>query len=345
MPQATIPSDDALTATAGAYSSDASTVTPRIVVSRCLGFDACRWNGEKLQDPFVDMLRPHVEFIDTCPESDIGLGVPRHPIRIVGGENETTRLVQPATGADVTDAMHARAESFAQTVGPVDGFLLKYRSPSCGPKNVRVYRYPDKPTPLRKGAGLFAEAMERHFIDIPIEDEGRLHHFRLREHWLTRVYCNARLRRVESVGEMRGLVDFHAAHKFLLMGCNEAALRDLGRVVASGSKTTAGETISEYAVRFRHAMREPPGLGAMSNVLQHMFGFVSKQLEARERSYFLDLLEEYRRGSLPISVPMRVLKGWAIRFETEYILQQAVLSPFPDELIVISDSGQGRDVK
>ena len=32
---------------------------PRIVVSRCLGFDACRWNGEMIRDAFVDSLQPH----------------------------------------------------------------------------------------------------------------------------------------------------------------------------------------------------------------------------------------------------------------------------------------------
>ena len=45
---------------------------PRIVVSRCLGFDACRWNGEMIRDAFVESLKPHVDFVTFCPECETG---------------------------------------------------------------------------------------------------------------------------------------------------------------------------------------------------------------------------------------------------------------------------------
>ncbi len=56
---------------------------PVVVVSKCLGFDSCRYNGEIIDAPFVDKLRSHVTFVPVCPEVEIGLGVPRKPIRIV----------------------------------------------------------------------------------------------------------------------------------------------------------------------------------------------------------------------------------------------------------------------
>ncbi|MCK4438674.1 DUF523 domain-containing protein, partial [Candidatus Bathyarchaeota archaeon] len=61
---------------------------PRVVVSRCLGFEACRWNAEIIRSQTVNELRHHVEFVTVCPEQDIGLGVPRKPIDLVlvGGE-------------------------------------------------------------------------------------------------------------------------------------------------------------------------------------------------------------------------------------------------------------------
>ena len=55
---------------------------PVIVVSKCLGFDACRYNGQTIYDSFVDSLKEHVDFIPVCPEMEIGLGVPRQPIRM-----------------------------------------------------------------------------------------------------------------------------------------------------------------------------------------------------------------------------------------------------------------------
>ena len=101
---------------------------PRLVVSKCLGFDHCRYDGSIIPDPVVDSLRPWVEFLPVCPEVELGLGAPRPPVRLVrvGGE---VRLLQPATGCDPTDAMRAFAASFLDALPPVDGFLLKNRSP------------------------------------------------------------------------------------------------------------------------------------------------------------------------------------------------------------------------
>jgi len=76
------------------------------VVSKCLQFAACRYNGQMLNDPVVALLKEHVEFLPVCAECEIGLGVPREPIRIVQQGNEL-RLLQPATGHDATAAMLA----------------------------------------------------------------------------------------------------------------------------------------------------------------------------------------------------------------------------------------------
>jgi uncharacterized protein YbbK (DUF523 family) len=125
---------------------------PRLVVSKCLGFDHCRYDGSIIPDPVVDSLRPWVEFIPVCPEVELGLGAPRPPVRLVrvGGE---VRLLQPATGRDLTDAMRAFAASFLDGLPPVDGFLLKNRSPSCGVKDAKVYAGPEKAPAVGRGRG------------------------------------------------------------------------------------------------------------------------------------------------------------------------------------------------
>ncbi|MEA3366709.1 MAG: DUF523 domain-containing protein, partial [Planctomycetota bacterium] len=112
--------------------------TPRVVVSRCLGFAACRWDGATIADPFVTRLHGHVMFCTVCPEVEIGLGCPRDPIRVVERNGER-HLVQPATGRDVSDPMRHYTARTLDAVGQVDGFLLKSRSPSCGIKDVKIY--------------------------------------------------------------------------------------------------------------------------------------------------------------------------------------------------------------
>jgi len=56
---------------------------PRVVVSKCLGFAPCRYNGEIVSDDSVSRLAEDVSFLPVCPEMEIGLGCPRDPIRIV----------------------------------------------------------------------------------------------------------------------------------------------------------------------------------------------------------------------------------------------------------------------
>ena len=54
---------------------------PRIVVSKCLEFDKCRYNGLSINDSIIRSLKDYVEFIPIYPEVEIGLDTPRDPIR------------------------------------------------------------------------------------------------------------------------------------------------------------------------------------------------------------------------------------------------------------------------
>lgn len=61
---------------------------PTIVVSECLGYAAVRFNGQPLNDHFLELLAPYVHIIPVCPEVAIGLGVPRLPVRLVNIDGE-----------------------------------------------------------------------------------------------------------------------------------------------------------------------------------------------------------------------------------------------------------------
>ncbi|MDD4858406.1 MAG: DUF523 domain-containing protein, partial [Candidatus Krumholzibacteria bacterium] len=116
-----------------------SLARPTVVVSKCLGFAACRYNGLGISSDFVKALMPDVDFVPVCAEVEIGLGVPREPIRVASGPNGL-RLLQPSTGLDVTERMVRFARTFLESLSAVDGFILKSRSPSCGVRDVKVFR-------------------------------------------------------------------------------------------------------------------------------------------------------------------------------------------------------------
>lgn len=142
---------------------------PRVVVSRCLGFEACRWNAEIIRSQTVNELRHHVEFVTVCPEQDIGLGVPRKPIDLVlvGGE---VHVIQKETGRDLTDDLKGFSEAFLERLGAVDGFILKSRSPSCGRGTTKIH----DGSGVNIGSGVFASCVENRYPDHVILDEGEL---------------------------------------------------------------------------------------------------------------------------------------------------------------------------
>ncbi|MDD5557398.1 MAG: DUF1722 domain-containing protein [bacterium] len=317
---------------------------PNIVSSRCIEFESCRWNGLRISSGAVKILRPLADFTTVCPEVEIGLGVPRPPVRVVR-DRGGLRLLQDETGADLTDRMRSFADAFLDGLGEVDGFILKERSPSCGMKNVKVYPGLGKTGPLHaRGAGFFGAAVIGRFPDTPVEDEGRLNNYGIREHFFTRLFTLARFREVRRSGSMGALVAFHTACKFLLMAHSEGELRALGALVANRPRRRAAEALAEYERGLRRALRLPPKPGACVNVLMHALGHVSRGISGREKAFLLDALRRYRAGRVPLSAPVAVVRSLIVRFEEPYLAGQLFFAPFPEELVEVSDSGKGREL-
>lgn len=319
--------------------------TPRVVVSKCLGFEACRYNGVTIPDEFVEQLGRYVTYLPVCPEVEIGLGVPRDPIRIVLVDGQP-RLLQPSTGVDATERMLAFADRYLGTLEDVDGFVLKGRSPSCGIKDVKHYHGSEKgAAATQKGAGFFGQAVMERYPHLPIEEEGRLTNFVIREHFLTRLFALARFRAVKAARSMGALVQFHSENKLLLMAYSESQLRLMGRIVANPHKEPAEAVIGAYEQHLWQALARAPRPTSAINVLTHALGYFSKSLSAEEKAYFLETLDKYRAKRLPLSVPLSLVGYWIVRFQEPYLAQQTFFAPYPPELVTISDSGKGRDLR
>jgi uncharacterized protein YbgA (DUF1722 family)/uncharacterized protein YbbK (DUF523 family) len=314
---------------------------PNVVISKCLGFARCRWNGAVIPDEFVESLKPLVSFYPVCPEMEIGLGVPRDPIRIVDS-GQGPRLIQPATGKDMTAKMRRFTETFLNSLIDIDGCILKYRSPSCGIKGVKIYAGPQKGAASVPGPGFFGGAVLKKYPAAAIEDEGRLRNFRLREHFLTKLFLMADFREVRRAVAMRDLVLFQAQNKLLLMAYNQKELKILGRLVANLEKRSLAEVLKDYETHLSSALVRPPRYLSNINVLMHALGFFSKKLSAKEKAFFLDALERYRDGKIPLSVPLNLAGAWVVRFDQEYLGQQTFFDPYPEALMEITDSGKGR---
>lgn len=316
---------------------------PVVVLSRCLEYEPVRYNAQVIPYDFVRLLEPWVTFVPVCPELEIGLGVPRDPVRIVAGDGEA-RLIQPATDRDVTLEMNQFSERFLASLSDVDGFLLKNRSPSCGISDVKIYQGLSDSASSARGPGLFAGRVLERFPGLAIEDEGRLRNYRIREHFLTRLFSLASLRQVKANGSMKDIVRFHSENKFTLMGYSQKELRLLGRIVANPERRPFADLMADYETHFQAALARPPRSTSMINVFQHVAGYFSKHLTRKEKGLLESSIERYRAKQTPAAAVTAILRAWIARFEHDYLGAQTFFEPYPPDLMNVSDSGKGRVV-
>lgn len=163
---------------------------PNIILSRCLNRENCRYDGQLIRDDFIDRLQDHVNFITVCPEVGIGLSTPRDPLILVGNPDAPC-LVQPTTGRDLTNDLQSFATGFLEQLGDVDGFILKQRSPSCGNRQVEIFRQIDDDEPAWYGNGLFTEIARNKYPQLPLIDEERLADSAHRHSFLVAIFTNA----------------------------------------------------------------------------------------------------------------------------------------------------------
>lgn len=302
---------------------------PKLVVSACLGFAAVRYSGQLIPDRFVATLRDYVDFVPICPEVEIGLGVPRPPVRLVRDDGRV-RMVQPLTGEDLTERMAAFSQEFLASLGQVEGFILKNRSPSCALKDAKVHAHPDQGGVVARGPGLFACAVEAAFPLVPKEDEGRLTHARIRSHFLMRIFALARIRRLE---DLPSLMAFHARYKLLLHAHQQAGTKALGRLLAGARGRPFLEVRQAYEEGFLRVTQLPFRLPAMADALLHAFGYFKKALSPKEKAHFQDLLVDFREQRVPLEAPLALLRSWALRFGAGYLEAQALFEPYPRGLM------------
>ncbi len=317
---------------------------PIVVVSKCIEFEPVRWDGRIISSDFVKQLKEYVDFVPVCPEVEIGLGIPREPLRLVK-KDEGVHLIQPATGLDLTQQMESFSKRFLDSLSDVDGFILKSKSPSSAIKDARVYPSEKKVAAIGHGPGIFGKAVLEKNSNKAVEDEKRLLNERIREHFLTKLYTLADFRKVKTTANGNALVDFQGRNKLLLTAYNQIHLHIMGRLVAERKRKPLTETLMEYENYLSAALKRPPKIGSNRNVLTKAAGYFTSKLTHEEKAFLLDSVEKYRSGLQPLSAPLSILKSWIIRFNEDYLDQQTFFEPFPEKLRILKseDSEEEKD--
>ena len=302
-------------------------------ISACLLGQPVRFDaGHKRDSYLLDTLGRYFDFRPVCPELAIGMGVPRQPIRLVrtpegvraqGGRDDTLDVTIPLTefgrqtGAQLTD---------------ISGYVFKKGSPSCGMERVKWYA-PNGHSLPGGTKGIFAEALMATLPLLPVEEEGRLRDPALRENFIERVLVYRRWQELCAAGLTRAaLVDFHTRHKFLLLAHHPVTYGELGRWIAELKERPLEVVAGEYIVRLMSALRVIATRRKHTNVLQHVAGFLRRDLDREDRAELAGTIAQYQRGDIPLVVPLHLLKHHLRRHPHPYLARQWYFTPHPPEL-------------
>ena len=276
---------------------------PVVVVSKCLEFEACRYNGERISASFIERLEPHVRFRPVCPEVEIGLGTPRDPIRIyLRGERKA--LYQPATRRHLTRKMNAFSGRYLEGLEEVDGFILKAKSPSCAITDAKIFPTAAADEQATLGPGLFAEAALEAFGSRAFVDEAGLNDRQVRAGFLTRIFALAAFREARESGRIDSLTRYHAENKLLFLACDQETMREMGRIAANFDKRSFGEVTSVYENALLRLLARTPSRASYVNALTHAMGHLSEKIGPQDKARFLGCWKNTARENPA---------GWAAR--------------------------------
>lgn len=311
-------------------------LTIKIGISSCLLGENVRFDsGHKKNSYITGVLMDYFEFLPFCPEVEIGLGVPREPIRLVSVGDEIRCKGTKNNELDVTDKLYDIAGKQREWHRELSGYILKKDSPSCGMERVKIY---NNNMPSRKGIGIYAKRLMESLPFLPVEEEGRLEDAHLRENFIRRVYIYSRWKMMcKQEITISRLQEFHANHKYILMSHDQGQARELGVLLAESSDTGFNILVSNYLEKMMSVLKLIATRKNHVNTLQHIQGYLKKHLDSNDKAELNEIIEGYKNGLLPLIVPITLLRHHFRRHPNKYITQSYYMTPHPGELMLLNN--------
>lgn len=310
----------------------------KIGISSCLLGNEVRFDGGHKRSQYIQKtLARFFDFQTFCPEVAIGMGIPRKPIRLVRKSEADGKKTYAVDGKnielDYTNHLKEYSEIIASNyLSDISGYIFKKDSPTCGMERVKVYN-PEGHFVHKDGVGVYAEVIKEHFPHMPMEEEGRLNDVNLRESFLTRVYLYNDWKNMLNEGiTPHALVNFHAQQKYLFMAYNQHIARELGQMVAKAGSAEINELAETYIALAMKVLKKQPDRKRHTNALQHIMGYLRKQIDSDDRQELLHTIMSFQKGEVPLAMPLTLLKHHFSKNPNDYIAKQRYLSPFPVEL-------------
>jgi uncharacterized protein YbgA (DUF1722 family)/uncharacterized protein YbbK (DUF523 family) len=304
-----------------------------IGISSCLLGENVRFDGGNKHNAYITgTLGEFFEFHPFCPEVAIGLGIPRPTIRLVKIQDQTRCVGVTDLSLDVTDRLSLYAIEQKTQQAELCGYIFKKDSPSCGMERVKVY---NNNQPHREGVGIYAQQVMANNPLLPIEEEGRLGDAGLRENFIQRVYVYHRWQTLLTEGlSIAKLTRFHAQHKLIIM--SHGNYQPLGQLLTTATSENLTQVAEDYILKLMTLLKKVVTRGQHVNVLQHIQGYLKKELSSDDKVELGEIFERYLNKELPLIVPITLLKHHFRKTPDPYIEDSFYMSPYPQELNLIN---------
>jgi len=306
----------------------------KIGISSCLLGHKVRYDGGHKHNHYItDTVGQFFQWVPVCPEVERGLSVPREAMHLKG-DPESPRLVTIKTGIDYTEKMKNWSEKKLDELSKKElcGFIFKSRSPSSGMQSIKIYT--EKGISSKKGVGIFAASFMKRFPLCPAEDDGRLNDSKIRENFIERIFVFNRWHEfIKKSGSYGDLINFHTAHKLLILSHSPKHYTMLGRMIAKGKEYTS-ITNDTYIMTIMEGLRLIATTKKNTNVLQHIAGYFKKQLSPDEKEELSEIIGHYYRGLIPLVVPVTLINHYVRKYNEPYLKGQYYLNPHPLELML-----------
>jgi uncharacterized protein YbgA (DUF1722 family) len=212
----------------------------------------------------------------------------------------------------------------ARELDGISGYIFKARSPSCGVGSVPVHGAGRR----APGDGIFAAGIMAAMPLLPVEQEDRLGDPAQRENFLGRVLVYHRWQALLAQGVSAArLVEFHTAHKLVLMAHGAEHYRRLGRLMAQAGRHPVRAFARDYIGQLMAALTHHATPKRHANVLMHLMGYLKKQLTSADKAELLALIDACRLGKVPLAMPIALLRHHFRRHPDEYVARQYYLYP------------------
>ncbi|MDG3086135.1 DUF523 and DUF1722 domain-containing protein [Vibrio hannami] len=305
----------------------------KIGISACVLGQKVRFDSGHKESRFVTQeLADYFSFVPVCPEVGIGLPVPRPTIRLISDDERVALVETKDTSKDYTSDMISYSKDKVAQLNneQLCGYIVCAKSPTCGMERVKIYK---KNRADKNGVGLFTRELMNKMPWLPVEEDGRLNDPYLKENFVTRIYCLNDF--YQSVGEeptAGKIIAFHSRYKLTLMAHHPQSYKTLGQLVANVSKYSLEEFYQQYRLGLMEAMRHRASRKNNTNVLMHIQGYFKKKISKEERQELATIIQDYRKGVLPILAPITLIKHYLNRYPNNYLGQQNYLEPYPQDL-------------